>query len=250
MSHKDDPKFDGFPNPEEEQDQDQVDLDTFFEDTVGELELPEESHPGENTTSFADELDMFGDMESQVVSSEGTEIPMGDMDLDLDLDMESTASQDQPDFDAAVVEEVPIVEDKKAKKGKKEKPPKKEKVPKVKKEKPPKVKKEKKLKEPREKQPWDIAALCFMAGLAVMILAFAGVNAYAVMKYGIGMGAMAFLAIFDLLAFGALVIPILLRRSRNTASESDVSLGMAAISIIIGCMLLLANIAVNLSGTH
>ena len=162
-----------------------------------------------------------------------------------ELDDLFAESVDQMD-EVMMVEEVPVIGDKKTKKGKKEKPPKSEKAPKVKKEKPPKVKKEKKPKEPGEKQPWNLAALCFMAGFVVMFLAFGGVNIYAVMKHGIS-GAMVFLAIFDLMAAGALVISLLLRRSKNTATESDVSLGIATIAVIIGCMFLLANLAYNLS---
>ena len=130
----------------------------------------------------------------------------------------------------------PVVEDKKSKKGKKEKPPKKEKAPKVKKEKEPKT--------PGEKQPWDAAALCFVACLLLMLAVFGGVNAYVFMKHG--MGALTFLAIFDVLALGALVIPILLRRDKENVTAVDVSAGMSVISLIIGCMFLLANLAYNL----
>jgi len=153
-------------------------------------------------------------------------------------------------------EDAPVVEDKKAKKAR-EKAEKAQalaqakaekaqakadgKKP-VKTEKPPKAKKEKKPKEPGDKQPKNVSALAFMTGLVLMLLAFGGVNAYVVMKHGIG-GAMYFLAIFDVLAFIAIVIPIVLRRSKDTVTTSDVGLGIAAISLIVGCMFVLANVA-------
>jgi len=132
----------------------------------------------------------------------------------------------------------------KSEKVKKEKAPQAEKPQKV--EKPPKAKKEKKPKEPGEKQPQNVAALAFMGSLVLMLLAFGGVNAYALMKHGIG-GALVFLLFFDVLAAGALVIPILLRRSKNTVTASEVSLGIAAMSLIVGCMFVLANLAYNLN---
>jgi len=132
----------------------------------------------------------------------------------------------------------------KPEKAKIEKPPTVEKPQKA--DKPPKAKKEKKPKEPGEKQPQNMAVLAFMGCLLLMLLAFGGVNAYAVMKYGIG-GAMFFLVFFDLLAAGALVIPIMLRRSKNTITVSDVGMGIAAISLIVGCMFVLVNLAYNLN---
>lgn len=135
------------------------------------------------------------------------------------------------------------------KKSKKEKKTKKEKPPKVKKEKVikekiPKPKREKKIKEPREKQPWDVSTIAFFAGILLMALTFVGVNIYVIIKFGLS-GTPVFLAIFDLFAVFALAIPFLLRQARSKVTDADVVLGMAAIFLIVGCMFLLCNIAIN-----
>ncbi|MCL2118239.1 MAG: hypothetical protein FWH27_07410 [Planctomycetaceae bacterium] len=85
MTNSDDTKLDDFQNPDEEQDRDQLELDILREDTVNideaddasvdpdmffeelavNLGLPDESLMGENTATYADELDMFDDLESQ-----------------------------------------------------------------------------------------------------------------------------------------------------------------------------------------
>jgi len=160
---------------------------------------------------------------------------------------------------------VPVVEDKKAKKAR-EKAEKSQAIAQAKadkvaekaqakadkaagkspKEKPPKAKREKKPKEPGDKQPQNTAALAFMAGLVLMLLAFGGVNVYAVVKHGIG-GAMIFLIIFDVLAAIATGIALVLRRSKDAVNATDVSMGIAAISLIVGCMFILANLAYNLN---
>ena len=251
MTNSDDSKLDDFQNPDEE-----LDINMFFDDNAKvddeliDSGFPDKSLLGENTATFADELDMFDDLESVAESVEQTEMI------------------DHPIL--AAIENVPVVEDKKAKKARekaekaqaiaqakaekaqaktqakaagkapKEKSVKAEKPPKT--EKPPKAKKVKKPKEPGDKQPLNTATLAFMAGLVLMLLVFGGVNAYTVLKHGVG-GAMFFLAIFDLLAFIAIVISIFLRRSKDTVTASDVGLGIAAISLIVGCMFVLANVA-------
>ena len=239
MTNTDDPSFDDLQNPQEEQDRDQleldflgedvvkpddaqeesVDLDSFFENSTHELDLPDESQMGENTATYADELDMFGDLDNPQVADEGTVVPLDDVEFvppntvethnfDDDLGVEMNMSDEVDDNDAAfadelpgnademltsdvshdvygdpeaveemndhseipddpdqplLVEEVPIVQDNKAKKGKKEKPPKKEKPQKVKKEKPLKVKK--------EKQPWNITPMDVALGISVISIA-------------------------------------------------------------------------------
>ena len=273
VTNSDDPKFDDIQNPDEEPDR-----SMFFEDSddVGDasmdLDFPDESLLGENTSTFADELDMFGDLDAFTETAEVDELPMDDL-VSVDEPVEQAEMIDDPIL--AAIENVPVVEDKKTKKARekaekaqaiaqakaakaqakaekaqakatgkapKEKPAKAEKP--STKEKPPKAKKEKKPKEPGDKQPQNVGTLAFMAGLVLMLLAFGGVNAYAFMKHGTG--AMVFLAIFDALAAGALVIPVLLRRSKSTITASDVGMGIAAISLIVGCMFVLANLAYNL----
>ena len=366
MTNSDDPKFDDIQNPDEE-----LDISMFFEDNdkVDEsidLDFPDESLHGENTQPYADELDMFADLENQVTDDfamaelfESEQAPdfaledvvevkeAADEDTafafdDLELVTEPVEQMEMIDNPVlAAIEDMPVVEDKKAKKAREkaektqaaaqakaekaqalaqakaakaqakadkaagnaqakadkatgkaqtkatgedapvveDKKAKKarEKAEKVqalaqakaekaqakaqaktdkaagiapkekpaKAEKPPKAKREKKPKEPGDKQPKNTAALAFMAGLMLMLLAFGGVNAYAVMKHGIG-GAKVFLAIFDGLAVVATGIAIGLRRSKDTVTASEVSLGIAAISLIVGCMFVLANLAYNL----
>ena len=136
MTNTDDPKFDDFQNPEDERDQDQpkldmynddaddeaIDLDEFFGDSAVELDLPEESLMGENTATYADELDIFSDLTSHDVDSEGTEVPLGDLDMGSsdviepneffdDLDLEPNVSNDDHvDMDtAAYIGEMPAI---------------------------------------------------------------------------------------------------------------------------------------------
>ena len=244
-------------------------VDEHF-DTFADLEsaLPEvrmHEAPEDHEDSFDDILDSAEtDMESEdnegffddlLISAEADEEPVEQQLPDAPLDDESLA----------VAEEiVPVVEDKKAKKAREKaeqaataakakadkaaakaaksgKPPKAVKEKPVKTEKPPKAKKEKKPKEPRDKEPQSVAALSFMGSLVLMLLVFGGVNAYAVMKLGIG-GAMFFLAFFDIMAAIALAIPIMLRRSKDSVTASEVSLGIAAISLVFGCMFVLVNL--------
>ena len=255
VSNPENPNFDDPTNPENKQGQNpqesEIDFSSFFgEDSMemGQMDLPDESQLGENASAFPEDLESFADFGT----SEVEELIVPDATTSMSPDTEfadlGDFSEDSPPQETPVVAEEP-----KGKKGKKEKPPKKEKVisPKKekvispKKEKTPKVKAEKKPREPREKKPWDVAALCFAVCLGVMALMFFGVNAYAFMKHGTG--SVVFLAIFDLLAVGALVIPILLRRSQDRIAQTDVAAGIAAISLIFGCMFLLANLAYNLS---
>ena len=115
------------------------------------------------------------------------------------------------------------------------------------------IKKLKKAKPPKEtnrnatsnNQAIDVVDLYFMAWITLMALAFGAVNVYATMQYGVS-NALVFLAIFDLFAAGALAIPVLLWRSKCTVAPCDVGLGVGAIALIIGCMLLLGNLALNL----
>ena len=249
MSNPENPNFDDQQNPEGSNPQDSdidfsaffggddesVDLDAFADLGTSEVEELAISNVGQEdaATNFSE---LTESAESDIFASEVEAVDESGM-----LETEET-----PLIENSVTE-VPVVEDKKSKTAKKEKPPKKEKAPKVKKEKPPKkekapkVKKEKKPRTPGEKQPWDVAALCFATCLVWMIVMFGGVNAYAFMKHG--MGALTFLAIFDMLALGALAIPFLLRRAKDNITAADVSAGMSVVSLIFGCMFLLANLA-------
>ncbi len=220
-----------------------------FFDNVDAVEEPMELADFSGETLFAEESDMMTaevteEMPYITEAADDAEA-IGDFLDDVEAVEEPTNLADfggddivANGFDGLPLEDTAAVDDRKSKKAKKEKPPK------VKKEKAPKVKKEKKRKEPGEKQPLNVSALSFIVCLGLMIAVFAGVNLYAVMKYGIG--AMIFLAIFDLLALGALAIPFLLRRSKNSVTSADVTLGIAAVSLIFGCMFLLANLAFNL----
>ena len=320
MPNSDDPKLDDFQNPDEELDlsmfledaekvkdvenvikDEPMDMDLSFEESPVKLDLPDESLLGENTATFADELDMFADLDDGLSAAEPVEEQMEMIDAPTlaatvmevpvvedkkakkarekaekaqalaqakadkvakkaqakaekaQAKAQAKAGKAQPVVQAtiddpllvAAMEDASVVEDKKAKKAR-EKAEKAQAKAQAKAGKPLKAKKEKKQKEPGDEHPHNTAALAFVGTLVLMLLVFGGVNAYAVMKHGIG-GAMVFLAIFDLLAAGALVIPILLRRSKSTITASDISMGIAAISLILGCMFVLANLAYNLA---
>lgn len=212
-----------------------------------EVESPEfpltEDMPFEDAQLFAETAEVI-DLPEVADFAEAEELFEAEL-VDADTVEAVEMIEDEPFAEVAPFEEATAITDKKSKRQKKEKAPKvkKEKPAKVKKEKAPKPKREKKPKEPGEKKPQNVSALAFMVGIVLMLLFFGGVNLYAVIKYGIG-SAMIFLAIFDLMALAALAIPFLLRRTQNK-TECDVALGMATISLIIGCMALLCNIAIN-----
>ena len=132
MTHTDDPKFDDDQNHEVEQDRDQleldmlsedavksddtddvVDLDTFFEDSAIDLDLPDESQMGENTATYADELDMFADLEQQELTNEGTIVPLGDLEFGTShvvapREFFDDQDNDHVDIDADLVGEIPV----------------------------------------------------------------------------------------------------------------------------------------------
>ena len=219
------------------------------------------------TDESVEPFDVLADLESEL--PEDRDATLEDYFNSAETDEATTAPLPHTAWDdplPVMGEVTPVVEDKKAKKArekaeqvaakakvKEEKAKAKEDKTKVKpskKEKPPKGKKEKKPRVPGEKEPLDVSALCFMGSLLLLLLAFGGVNVYAVMNYGIGAMVMVFLAFFDILATIALVIPLVLRRSKVTVTASDVSLGIAAISLVIGCMFVLVNIAYNWPPPH
>ena len=129
MSHTDDPKLDKVQNPEEDQlelnilsedaektDDAPLNLETFFEESTVELDLPNESLLGENTATFADELDMFGDLQSRELTNEGTIVSLGDLDIGAADAIETSEyldgravdfeSGDRRNVDGTVVEEI------------------------------------------------------------------------------------------------------------------------------------------------
>ncbi|MDR1493828.1 MAG: hypothetical protein LBT05_14075 [Planctomycetaceae bacterium] len=118
---------------------------------------------------------------------------------------------------------------------------KKEKSPKVKKE---KLKKEKPIKPQRsqgDKQPWTIGFVAFVSGIVIMALVFAAVNARVILSDGLSGMWYVWLGAFDLLAVASIAITFFVRRNPKR-TDADVAIGIAAISALIGCMVLLIHL--------